>query len=159
MRKVIGIDPGITTTGYGIVEEGESDPEVVTYGTLSPPAKKNTYQRLAHIYDGLYQVIDRFHPQEMAIEEAFFGKNARTAFVLGQARGVALLAATHQDLDCFEYAPRKIKLSVVGNGNASKEQVQYMVKSILSLSDAPKEFDITDALAAALCHLNQIRRA
>lgn len=94
----------------------------------------------------------------MAIEEAFFSKNARTALVLGQARGVVLLAGAHRKLDCFEYSPRKIKLSVVGNGNASKEQVQYMVASILALSETPEEFDITDALAAALCHLNQTRR-
>ena len=157
MRRVIGIDPGISTTGYGIVEKNCSNQKVVTYGIISPPTRKNLYERLTYFYDGISHIIHQYHPEEMAIEEAFFSKNARTALVLGQARGVILLAAAHRNLVCFEYSPRKIKLSVVGNGNASKEQVQYMVKSMLSLSETPAQFDITDALAVALCHLNQLR--
>jgi crossover junction endodeoxyribonuclease RuvC len=102
-------------------------------------------------------LIREFSPTEIAVEEAFFSKNARTAFVLGQARGMALLAAARHELDCFEYAPKKVKLSVVGNGNASKEQVQFMVKSILSLKQLTEKFDVTDALAVALCHINQLR--
>lgn len=157
MKRIIGIDPSISTTGYGIIEKNHSDHKAIAYGTISPPTRQNIYKRLAYLYDGICQIIVKYHPDEMAIEEAFFSKNARTALVLGQARGVILLAAAHQNLDCFEYSPRKIKMSVVGNGNASKEQVQYMVTSLLLLSETPAEFDITDALAAALCHLNQRR--
>jgi len=155
--RVIGIDPGIAATGYGIVERNHSFQKAIVYGVLSPPSGINIYKKLAYLYDEICQIIRQYHPEELAIEEAFFSKNARTALVLGQARGVVLLAATHGNLACFEYSPRKIKLSVVGNGNASKEQVQYMVTSLLTLSETPSKFDITDALATALCHLNQKR--
>lgn len=155
MRKVIGIDPGIETTGYGIIESDGHDHRAVTYGTISPPRGKPLYKRLAHLYDDLKKIIEENNPDEMVVEEAFFSKNARTALVLGQARGVILLAGARQDIPCFEYAPRKIKMSVVGNGNASKEQVQYMVKSLLSLTETPSKLDVTDALATALCHLNR----
>lgn len=157
MTKVMGIDPGIATTGYGIVEKSETSQQAVTYGTISPQSKSSICQRLAYLYEGICRVIGQHHPDEMAVEEAFFSRNARTALVLGQARGVVLLAAAHSDLSCFEYSPRKIKLSVVGNGSASKEQVQYMVRSLLALPETPVGFDITDALAVALCHLNQPR--
>ncbi|MFQ6675448.1 MAG: crossover junction endodeoxyribonuclease RuvC [Fidelibacterota bacterium] len=155
MRRVIGIDPGIKTTGYGILEENGARQEIIACGTLSPPRGQNPYERLAYLYDGITRIIREYRPSEMAIEEAFFSKNARTALTLGQARGVVLLAGAHQKIGCFEYSPRKIKLSVVGNGNASKTQVQYMVRSLLSLKESPDSFDITDALATALCHLNQ----
>ncbi|MFQ6673978.1 MAG: crossover junction endodeoxyribonuclease RuvC [Fidelibacterota bacterium] len=157
MRRVIGIDPGIDTTGYGIVRQDNSRQEALAYGTVSPPRRKTIYERLAFLYDDITRVIQEYRPLEMAVEEAFFSKNARTALILGQARGVVLLAGAHQQLHCFEYSPRKIKMSVVGNGNASKSQVQYMVTSLLSLDEAPQKFDITDALATALCHLNQSR--
>ena len=159
MKRVIGIDPGLTATGYGIVEKNNTDQKVITYGTLSPSPGKNLYDKLAHIYDGICQIIRQHHPEDMAVEEVFFSKNPRTALVLGQARGVILLAAAHRNLACFEYSPRKIKMSVVGNGNASKEQVKYMVQSLLMMPEAPVKFDVTDALAAALCHLNQLRNS
>ena len=155
---MIGIDPGISATGYGIVQQDGSDQEAVAYGTVSPPRGKAVHERLAYIYDDICEIIRKHLPQELAIEEAFFSKNARTALVLGQARGVILLAGAHLDLACFEYSPRKIKMSVVGNGSASKEQVRYMVSSLLSLAEAPEGFDMSDALAAALCHLNQMIR-
>ncbi|MFQ6616367.1 MAG: crossover junction endodeoxyribonuclease RuvC [Fidelibacterota bacterium] len=168
MRRILGIDPGIRTTGYGILQQNDEGEKVIAWGTLSPPRGQNLYQRLVYLYDGITQIILEHRPSEMAIEEAFFSKNARTALTLGQARGVVLLAAAHQNIDCFEYSPRKIKLAVVGNGNASKTQVQYMVKSLLSLGDSstgtaipsgPKSFDVTDALATALCHINQNRES
>jgi|TARA_B100000035_G_C20732296_1_gene436016 crossover junction endodeoxyribonuclease RuvC len=155
LRKIIGIDPGIEVTGYGIIESDGHDHRAVKFGTVLPPGGKPLYERLSYLYDDLKKIIEENSPNEMAVEEAFFSKNARTALVLGQARGVILLAGAHQDIQCFEYSPRKIKMSVVGNGNASKEQVQYMVKSLLSLPDTPLKLDITDALATALCHLNQ----
>lgn len=157
MRRIMGIDPGVKITGYGILQQDRGREEMVTCGTLTPPRNHNLYQRLAYLYDGVTRIIRDFHPSEMAVEEAFFSKNARTALTLGQARGVVLLAGAHHEIDCYEYSPRKIKLAVVGNGNASKTQVQYMVKSLLSLEDSEDSFDVTDALATALCHLNQKR--
>ena len=158
MRRVIGIDPGVATTGYGIVEENRSHQKALAYGAIFPPSGKSIYDRLAFLYDNITRIIRKYNPREMAVEEAFFSKNARTALILGQARGVVLLAGTHEKLSCFDYSPRKIKMSVVGNGNASKKQVQYMVTSLLSLEQTPTKFDVTDALATALCHLNQLRR-
>ena len=157
MIRVLGIDPGINITGYGVLDHDGSDQSVVTFGTIIPPRKKSNPARLAHLYAEIANLIREFSPTEIAVEEAFFSKNARTAFVLGQARGMALLAAARHELDCYEYAPKKVKLSVVGNGSASKEQVQYMVKSILSLKQLSEKFDVTDALAVALCHINQLR--
>lgn len=155
MLRIIGIDPGIKTTGYGILQSEQGREQMVSFGTLSPPKGHNLYERLGYLYDGITQIIREYRPSEMAVEEAFFSKNPRTALTLGEARGVVLLAGAHQKIDCFEYSPRKIKMSVVGNGNASKEQVHYMVKSLLSLTDLDGSFDAADALATALCHLNQ----
>lgn len=157
MVRVIGIDPGISTTGFGVIEGNDDTLKVVTFGTIVPSAKKPIYDRLSILYDRICQVIHEYQPTEMAVEESFFSKNPRTALVLGQARGVILLAGAHQHIKCFEYPPRKIKMSVVGSGAASKEQVQFMVKSILKLDEPPSSFDITDALAAGLCHLNQMK--
>jgi len=157
MIRVLGIDPGINITGYGILDHDGSNQSVVSFGTITPPAREANPERLAHLYAEIVNIIREFSPTDIAVEEAFFSKNARTAFVLGQARGMALLAAARQELKCFEYSPKKVKLSVVGNGKASKEQVQFMVKSILSLEQVPEKFDVTDALAVALCHINQLR--
>lgn len=155
MRCIIGIDPGLTTTGYGIIQVIKDKKNIVTWGTIKPPKKKEIHVRLSILYDGLVDVMERYLPTEFAIEEAFYKNNAKTAFLLGQARGVAMLAAAHRELPCAEYSPRKIKMSVVGNGNASKEQVKYMVASILNMDKAPDILDVTDAFATALCHLNQ----
>ncbi|MBH31915.1 MAG: crossover junction endodeoxyribonuclease RuvC [Candidatus Marinimicrobia bacterium] len=156
MRRIIGIDPGLIVTGYGIIESAEDSTSVITWGTIKPPVKESIHVRLSVVYDGILDIIDRYTPNEFAIEEAFYRNNAKTALVLGQARGVAMLAAAHSDLSCAEYSPRKIKLSVVGNGNASKEQVQYMVTSILKIERTPDRLDVTDAFATALCHLHQL---
>lgn len=151
----MGVDPGLITTGYGIIEFAKDQTNVVTWGTVQPPTKNMIHARLSILYDGLLDVIDRYSPSEFAIEEAFYKNNAKTAFLLGQARGVAMLAAATRKLSCSEYSPRKIKMSVVGNGNASKEQVKYMVGSILKMDKTPEILDVTDALATALCHLHQ----
>ncbi|MFL3050054.1 MAG: crossover junction endodeoxyribonuclease RuvC [Candidatus Neomarinimicrobiota bacterium] len=155
MRCIIGIDPGLTTTGYGIIQVVKDKKTIVTWGTIKPPRKKEIHVRLSILYDGLIDVMERYLPTEFAIEEAFYKNNVKTALLLGQARGVAMLAAAHRELPCAEYSPRKIKMSVVGNGNASKEQVKYMVSSILNMEKAPDILDVTDAFATALCHLNQ----
>ena len=155
MRRIIGVDPGISTTGYGVIESDGDAISMITWGAISPPSKKTIHVRLGVLYDGIKDIIDRYNPTEFAIEEAFYRNNVKTVLVLGQARGVVMLAAAHQGLPCYEYSPRKIKMSVVGNGNASKEQVQYMVASILEMEKTPKKHDVTDALATALCHLHQ----
>jgi crossover junction endodeoxyribonuclease RuvC len=156
MRRIMGVDPGLSTTGYGIIETVEDSTTVVTWGAIKPPVKEAIHVRLSVLYDGVLDVIDRYAPTEFAIEEAFYRNNAKTALILGQARGVAMLAAAHSKLPCAEYSPRKIKLSVVGNGNASKEQVQYMIGSILKMEKTPDRLDVTDAFATALCHLHQM---
>lgn len=155
MRRIIGIDPGISTTGYGVIDSDGDTINVVTWGAISPPSNEKIHHRLSVLYDGIIDIVERYRPDELAIEEAFYRNNAKTALVLGQARGVAMLAAARRQLACFEYSPRKIKMSVVGNGNASKEQVRYMVASILEMEQVPEKHDITDALATALCHLHQ----
>ena len=114
--------------------------------------------RLKHIYETLSEVIEKYHPDEFAIETAFYGKNAQSALKLGHARGVAMLAAVSRDIPTQEYSPREVKKAIVGNGTASKEQVQYMVMSLLKLKQIPKYYDTTDALAVAICHLHRIYR-
>jgi crossover junction endodeoxyribonuclease RuvC len=153
---ILGVDPGTIITGIGIIETDGSNVTPIFYDSL----KLNKYSfyalRLKKIYDKLIEVIDKFHPDEFSIETAFFGKNVQSALKIGQARGVSILAAINREVPISEYSPREIKKSVTGNGAASKEQVAYMVKSILKIKLSPKLFDTTDALAVALCHRNRI---
>ncbi len=157
MRRILGIDPGIQSTGFGIIDCEKSKLVPVKFGTVNPPTNKKIADRLSHLYNDIVSIIKSVNPTEMAIEEAFFSKNAKSALVLGQARGVTLLAAAHHKIGSFEYSPRKVKMSVAGNGAASKQQVQYMIKSMLNLSDIDINFDISDALAVAICHINNHR--
>ena len=157
MRRVLGIDPGIQSTGFGIIDCEKSKLVPVKFGTVNPPTKKKIADRLSHLYNDIVSIIKSVNPTEMAIEEAFFSKNAKSALVLSQARGVTLLAAAHHKISSFEYSPRKVKMSVVGNGAASKQQVQYMIKSMLNLSDIDINYDISDAFAVAICHINNQR--
>lgn len=112
-------------------------------------------ERLKNIYQGLTSVIAKYRPAQFAIETAFYGKNAQSALKLGHARGVAMLTAVISGIPTHEYSPREVKKAIVGNGSASKEQVQYMIKMLLRMKDTPKYYDITDALAVALCHMQQ----
>lgn len=150
---VLGVDPGTLITGYGLVSAERGTMTLLSAGVIRNKDTRSMPLRLEAIYDGLEAVIDRFAPDEFAIETAFYGKNAQSALKIGQARGVAILAAVHRQLPTSEYAPRAVKKAVTGNGGASKEQVQYMVRSILRLRTVPKELDATDAVAVALCHL------
>ncbi|HLB00472.1 MAG TPA: crossover junction endodeoxyribonuclease RuvC [Bacteroidota bacterium] len=152
---VLGIDPGTLATGFGVVEIRRGTMRMVTAGTVRNSSDRAMADRLKLIHDSIREVIRRFHPDEVALETAFYGKNAQSALKLGQARGVAILAAVSQDLPLAEYSPLEIKKAVVGNGTASKQQVQFMVKSILSKSDIPAGFDATDALAVAICHTHR----
>jgi len=153
---VLGLDPGSLATGYGIVARTGSRLKLVGCGSIRNDAASAMPSRLLRIHGELTAVILRTRPDEFAIESAFYGKNAQSALKLGHARGVAMLAAVEQGLDITEYSPREVKKAVAGRGTASKEQVRFMVRSILSLDDAPMGLDASDAVAIALCHMNRL---
>ncbi len=153
--RVIGIDPGLGVTGYGILDRNSTGIAIHHYGIIRPPQKKSLSERLDYLFGAAMKLIHEHQPDVLSIEDTFYGKNIKTALLLGQARGVLMLAGSQSDIPCFEYAPRKVKQSVVGNGAATKEQVQFMVKSILKLKELPQPLDASDALAIALCHLHQ----
>jgi crossover junction endodeoxyribonuclease RuvC len=152
---VLGIDPGTLATGYGIVEMRRGSLRLVTAGSIKNRAERPMPARLKLIHDSIREVIHRYRPDEVAVETAFYGKNAQSALKLGQARGVALLAAVSEALPLAEYSPREVKKAVVGKGTASKQQVQYMVISMLRTQEIPAGFDATDALAVAICHTHR----
>lgn len=154
--RVIGLDPGLGTTGYGILDWTAGQITVVDFGVIRPPAKKALSVRLNTLFTEIMALLKKYNPDQLAVEDTFYGKNVKTALLLGQARGVLLLAGEQQKLSCAEYSPRKIKQSAVGNGAATKEQVQFMIKSILKLRELPEPIDASDALAVALCHINQL---
>jgi crossover junction endodeoxyribonuclease RuvC len=152
---ILGIDPGTLITGYGIIETRNGIANVLASGAIKNSSDQSMPVRLKHIYETLNRVIAQHHPDECAIETAFYGKNAQSALKLGHARGVAMLAAITKDIPSHEYSPREVKKAIVGKGTASKEQVQYMIKSLLRLKEIPKHYDVTDALAVAVCHLHR----
>jgi crossover junction endodeoxyribonuclease RuvC len=155
--RVLGIDPGTVTSGYGVVDEEGHSIFFVDGGGISTSSRLAFPQRLARIYDGLSEVIARHQPDVVAVENVFFAKNVQSALKLGHARGVALLAAVNMKLPVFEYSPLEIKQAVVGYGQAEKSQVQQMVKTLLSLKSLPMPHDASDALAAAICHIHSAR--
>lgn len=150
--RIIGIDPGIAIAGFGIVERQADRVKTVQYGSIETPAGEEPGERLRMIYDAVCGLIDRYKPQEMAVEKLFFNRNVTTAFSVGQARGVILLAAVQKGLSVGEYTPLQVKQAVVGYGKAEKRQVQEMVKLLLGLPAIPKPDDVADALAVAICH-------
>ncbi|MBV8774184.1 MAG: crossover junction endodeoxyribonuclease RuvC [Deltaproteobacteria bacterium] len=157
--RVIGVDPGNATTGFGVVERS-SCLQYVGAGTVRGRGPVSRPQRLATIYQDLLRVLDRFSPDVMSLERSFVAVNVQSAFALGEARAVAMLAAAHRGLDVFEYTPTDVKLSVAGYGRADKHQVKYMVGRTLMLNEARElADDATDALAIALCHLFQVKTA
>jgi crossover junction endodeoxyribonuclease RuvC len=149
---ILGVDPGTLITGYGVIETRRGAWIMLACGAVKNSPQQSMPVRLKIIYDSLCRVIEQYHPDEFAIETAFYGKNAQSALKIGHARGVAILAAVNFQIPTAEYAPREIKKSMTGNGAASKQQVPFMVKSQLHLRETPKFFDISDALAVALCH-------
>jgi crossover junction endodeoxyribonuclease RuvC len=151
---VLGIDPGSLRTGYGILEEGQGKIRLVTSGVIQTKGS-NLSERLAQIYNGLERIIHTYQPQAAAVEEVFHARNAKSALVLGHARGVAMLAAALQQVPVFEYPTRKVKKTVTGSGDAEKEQVRSVLKMILG--EAPQQLDASDAVAVALCHLRWSR--
>lgn len=152
--RVLGIDPGSETTGWGVVEGDGGRYHLIEYGTVKASPRERFAARLMKISDGLEAVIARHQPDACSIEEAFYANNVKVALKLGQVRGVALLAAERARLDIHEYSPRLIKQTVVGYGNAEKHQVQEMVRVLLSLAVVPEPHDAADALAIAICHFH-----
>ena len=156
-RIILGIDPGTTIMGYGILKVEKNKPELVAMGVLHLSKFDDHYLKLKRIFERVVSLIDQYHPDELAIEAPFFGKNVQSMLKLGRAQGVAMSAALSRDLPIVEYAPLKIKMSITGNGKASKEQVADMLKRILKIPDENMlpQLDATDGLAAALCHYYQ----
>lgn len=150
---VLGIDPGTAATGYGVVRRAsDAGVTLVECGVIRTSPKEPLAVRIREIYDSIVELIERHEPAVASVEDVFYGKNAQSALKLGHARGAILLAAAHHELMIAEYAPREIKKAVVGTGNATKDQVGYMVKQQLRLKEAPSPADAADGLAAALCH-------
>ncbi len=159
MQAVVGIDPGIARTGYGVLELFQNSYRVVAYDCIYTPADASLTQRLHLLYSQLTSVLQTYQVAEVAVEQLFFNRNVSTALVVGQARGVALLAAAQAGAAVFEYTPPQVKQATTGRGRASKEQVQFMVRAILGLREAPKPDDVADALAVAICHCHNRRGA
>jgi crossover junction endodeoxyribonuclease RuvC len=153
---VLGIDPGTRQTGYAVVEATGDVVLVVDSGAVSASPQYPFHERLRIIYEGLVDIVERYRPDEIAIEDVFVKKNVRVALKIGHIRGVALLAAAVHEVPVGEYSPGAIKQAIVGSGSASKEQVKFMVTALLKLVDVPGE-DEADALAVALCHIHRRR--
>ena len=151
----MGIDPGTTIMGYGLIEIRNNLPSLLNLGYLELKKTSDHFTRLHRIFEHTLQLIDEYHPDELAIEAPFYGKNVQSMLKLGRSQGVAISAALHRQIPIFEYAPRKIKLSITGQGSASKEQVAALLKSILKLEELPDNLDATDGLAVAMCHFYQ----
>ena len=157
-RIILGIDPGTTITGYGLISVSGKNPSLITLGIIDLRKKEDHFKKIRTIFEQTLELIDRYHPDEFAIEAPFFGKNVQSMLKLGRAQGAAISAALYRDLPVFEYAPRMIKMSITGQGQASKEQVAAMLKTILSFSGDSMVLDATDALGAALCHFYQMNK-
>ena len=155
--RVLGVDPGVGITGISILDTKRNQTHLSTYGTIKPKPKDTLPKRLNYLFEEMNKILDQFSPDIMAIEDAFYSKNVKSAMTLGQARGSLILAAAQADIPVYEFAPRKVKMSVCGNGAASKEQVSYMVTQILKLKEPPKPLDVSDAMAVGLCYINQAR--
>ena len=153
---ILGVDPGTLFTGYAVIESNNHNPRILTSNVIRISSSNKLPFRLKQIYDALIKVIDEYEPDELAIETAFYSKNVQSTLKLGHARGVSILAAVNKKIPAVEYSPREVKKSVVGNGNASKEQVKFMVCRILKMKSDVKFFDVFDAAAVALCHHNRI---
>ena len=152
MMRILGIDPGYAIMGYGVLDYKGNRFKTVGYGSVETEAGLPMPERLKLLYDGLTEIIQKYEPDEVSIEELFFNRNVTTAIGVGEARGVAMLACVEGGLVVSEYTPMQIKQALVGYGKAEKAQVQMMVKTILNLPEVPKPDDTADAVAAAICH-------
>jgi crossover junction endodeoxyribonuclease RuvC len=154
--RVLGLDPGSRRTGWGVVDRSGNQFRCVEHGCITPAARLDLPRRLHHLAKAAGAIIDRLAPEVVVVEEAFYHESVRSTLVLGHVRGALIVAAVERGIEVAEYTPREIKLAVVGNGGAGKEQVEFMVRRILGLA-APVQADAADALAGALCHLNRSR--
>jgi crossover junction endodeoxyribonuclease RuvC len=159
-KIIMGIDPGTTIMGYGVLEIIGAQPRMIAMGVIDLRKYKNHYLKLRRIFERITGIIESYLPDELAIEAPFFGKNVQSMLKLGRAQGVAMAAALNRDIPITEYAPLKIKMAITGNGHASKEQVADMLQRMLHISEAdmPVFMDATDGLAAAYCHFLQMGR-
>lgn len=159
-KIILGIDPGTTIMGYGVLQITGTKPEMIAMGVIDLRKYGNHYLKLRRIFERVTSIIESYLPDEVAIEAPFFGKNVQSMLKLGRAQGVAMAAALNRDIPITEYAPLKIKMAITGNGQASKEQVADMLQRMLKLSkeEMPTFMDATDGLAAAYCHYLQMGR-
>ncbi len=151
-KIILGIDPGTTIMGFGLIKVVGKKMEFIQMNELLLSKYKDHYVKLKLIFERTIELIDTYHPDEIAIEAPFFGKNVQSMLKLGRAQGVAMAAGLSREIPITEYLPKKIKMAITGNGNASKEQVAKMLQSVLKLKSLPKNLDATDGLAAAVCH-------
>jgi crossover junction endodeoxyribonuclease RuvC len=151
-RIILGIDPGTSIMGFGLIKVEKNQMYFLQLNELQLSKYSDHYVKLKLIFERTIELIETFHPDEIAIEAPFFGKNVQSMLKLGRAQGVAMAAGLSRDIPITEYSPKKIKMSITGNGNASKEQVAKMLQSLLGFKDLPKNLDSTDGLAAAVCH-------
>ena len=154
-RIILGIDPGTMVMGYSLILQKDKHLSLLRMGVLKLKQYDNQALKLKKIFERVLEIIDEYHPDELAIEAPFFGKNVQSMLKLGRAQGVAMAAALYRDIPIFEYSPRKIKQSITGNGAASKEQVALMLQKIIQFENLPEFLDATDATAAAVCHYFQ----
>lgn len=154
-RIILGIDPGTNFMGYGLISCEGKNMELITFGVLQLHKYKEHMLKLQHIFHRSLELIENYSPSELAIEAQFFGKNVQSMLKLGRAQGISISAALYKNVPVFEYAPRKIKQSITGNGSASKEQVAIMLTRLLKIPDSPYSLDATDALAVAVTHFFQ----
>jgi crossover junction endodeoxyribonuclease RuvC len=157
--RVLGLDPGTASTGYGVIEADNGRLSLITYGVIKTPAGEESSVRLQMIFEAVNELIDKFRPDSAGVEEVFFGRNITTAINVGQARGVLLLALANANIPIGEYSPPKIKDTVTGYGKADKAQVQLMVRNLLDLEETPRPDDAADGLAVAITHYQYQRFA
>jgi crossover junction endodeoxyribonuclease RuvC len=150
--RILGIDPGLATLGFGVIEQNNNQLQVIDFGVVETAAKDSFPQRLEQIHHQLTDIFKQYTPDVIVVEELFFSKNVKTAINVGQVRGVVILTAVQQQIEVREYTPLQVKQAVVGYGRATKDQIQKMVKVLLKLPQIPKPDDAADALAVAICH-------
>ena len=154
--RILGVDPGTISMGYGVIEAEKDEVSMVCCGTLSSPRRSPIGERLSFLYRKLSEIIARYRPDAVAVEQPFVAKNVRTTLALGKAQAVAILAAANRGIPTYEYSPTQVKQRVANYGGGSKEQVQEMVRLQLGLAEIPQSNDAADALAVALCHLQEM---
>lgn len=157
LMLILGIDPGTSLTGFGVIEENNNNLKLVDCGCINATKIKPKERKLLTIFQEIDRLLKEFSPKFIAVEKVFFSKNTKTAFSVGEARGITLLLAAKNKIELAEYTPSEVKLAITGYGKATKSQIQYMVKNILGLKDVPKPDDVADALAIAICHLHSYR--